>query len=885
MEVEMSEKQVTITLPISGMTCASCVSHVQHALQGVEGVETAVVNLATEQATVQYAPELVSLPALSRAVQGAGYEVAAEVKSLPIGGMTCASCVAHVERALSELPGVLEVNVNLATEKATVTYLPGDAGMADFRRAVADAGYEVLPTPALSGSEGEEERAEEELSREVRKMRDARRRMLLAWAFTAPIILWMLPEMIAGIAWPDMTVFKLGMLLLAAPVLFWVGRRTYVAAWSSTVHGAPNMDALIALGTGASFLTGIATFFAPIPSYAGVSAMIMAFHLTGRYVEASAKGRASQAIRQLLELGAKTARVVVDGQEREVPIDAVQVGDVMIVRPGEQIPTDGVVVEGESAVDESMATGESMPVTRRPGDEVIGATINQDGLLHVRATRVGKDTFLAQVVRLVEQAQGTKVPIQAFADRVTAVFVPIVVGVALLTFLGWLFFPGALRPIVEWASGFLPWVDPGLNTFTLALITTVSVLVIACPCALGLATPTALMVGSGIGAENGILIRSGEAIQAMRDVRVVVFDKTGTLTQGQPRVTDEIPNSKSQIANRKSQIANGQISKSANQQISKSQIANGQIADGRLGEGGVQLSTSNLQSSTLLRWAASVEVGSEHPLGKAIVRRAEERGLALGELDDFEAVRGKGVRGLVDGRGVLVGTPAFLKEHGVAVEEMEAQMRRLENEGKTAMSVAVDGELIGLLAVADTLKEEAVEAVRELKSLGLETAMLTGDNRHTAQAIARQVGIDHVLAEVLPEDKLIEVRRLQGETKGLVAMVGDGINDAPALTQADVGIAIGTGTDVAIEAADITLVRGDLGGVVSAVRLSRATFNKVLQGLFWAFFYNVVMIPLAILGMMHPVLAEIAMAISSVTVVTNANLLRRVNIRPQYQEG
>jgi Cu+-exporting ATPase len=847
----MSTKQVT--MPIQGMTCASCVAHVAHGLEEVPGVAEVQVNLATEKATVAFDNGPVPLPTLVQAVQETGYDVATEKVSLPIGGMTCASCVAHVEEALAQTPGVLNVNVNLATEKASVEYIPTLTGLSDFRRAVADVGYEVLPTA--------EERAEEELSREVRKMRAARRRMILAWAFTGPIILWMLPEMLFGLAWPNEMVFKLGMLLLAVPVLFWVGQHTYVAAWRSSIHGAPNMDALIAMGTGASFLTGIATFFAPIPTYAGVAAMIMAFHLTGRYVEASAKGRASQAIRKLLELGAKTARILErmengEWREREVSIDEVQPGDVMVVRPGEKIPTDGVVVEGESAMDESMATGESMPVNKHPGDEVIGATVNQDGLLKVRATRVGKDTFLAQVVRMVEEAQGTKVPIQAFADRVTAVFVPIVIGVALLTFLAWFLFPDALRPIAEWAASFLPWVNPNLNTFTLALITTVSVLVIACPCALGLATPTALMVGSGIGAENGILIRSGEAIQAMRDVRVVVFDKTGTLTKGKPEVTDQITNHKSQITNHES----------ANQRISES-------AD-----------------DELLQWAASVEIGSEHPLGKAIVRRAEEQGLApstslrtgLGELRDFEAVRGKGVRGTVNGKSVLVGSRALLEEHSVAVTAMEDEMRRLEDEGKTAMLVAVDGELLGLLAVADTLKEDAVAAIRELRALGLQTAMITGDNQRTARAIGLQVGIDHVLAEVLPEAKLLEVQRLQAETDGLVAMVGDGINDAPALTQADVGIAIGTGTDIAIEAADITLVRGDLSGVVSAVKLSRATFNKVMQGLFWAFFYNVVMIPLAILGVMHPVLAEIAMASSSVTVVTNANLLRRVDIRPSY---
>ncbi len=843
-----------IALPVQGMTCASCVAHVEKALHNVKGVTGVNVNLATEKASVEFSPGGMEVGDLISAVRATGYDVPTQTVSLSIGGMTCASCVAHVEGRLARTPGVVSVSVNLATEKASVEYIPSAVGLPDFHRAVAEAGYEVLPTA--------EEQAEEELSREVRKMRDARRRMILAWLFTSPIIVWMLPEMILGVAWPNATIFKLGTLLLAAPVLFWVGQRTYTAAWSSTVHGAPNMDALIAMGTGASFLTGIATFFAPIPTYAGVSAMIMAFHLTGRYIEARAKGRASQAIRKLLELGAQTAQVLVDGVERQTPIDAVQVGDVMVVRPGEKIPTDGVVIAGESAVDESMATGESLPVNKRPGDEVIGATLNQDGLLRVRATRVGKDTFLAQVVRLVEQAQGTKVPIQAFADRVTAVFVPIVIAVALLTFMAWFLFPDTLRPVVEWAAGFLPWVNPNLDTFTLALTTTVSVLVIACPCALGLATPTALMVGSGIGAENGILIRSGEAIQLMRDVRVVVFDKTGTLTKGQPEVTDQISN----IRYQKRQSA----------------------------------------AQELLYWAASVEVGSEHPLGKAIVRRASEQGLALGELVGFEAVRGKGVRGVVDGKSVLVGSRALLEEHGVAVAVLEDEMRRLEDEGKTAILVAVEadsgdgqghlrpGELLGLLAVADTLKEDAVAAVSELQALGLQVAMLTGDNQRTAQAIARQAGIAHVLAEVLPDEKLAEVQRLQGpggpfkslgdrHPTGLVAMVGDGINDAPALAQADVGIAIGAGTDIAIEAADVTLVRGDLSGVVSAVMLSRATFNKVVQGLFWAFFYNVVMIPLAILGMMHPVLAEIAMATSSITVVANANLLRRVDVRPEYE--
>jgi len=813
-----------LTLSIQGMTCASCVSHVEGALKSVPGAVTANVNLATERAMVQFDPERVKLADLVTAVRDVGYDVAMEKITLPIGGMTCASCVSHVERALRSVDGVVSATVNLATEKATVEYLPGVAGLADFKRAVADVGYEVLEI------EEEVEEAEEE-----RKMAQARRRMLLAWALTIPIVLWMLTEMIFGIAWPNRLVFDLGMIVLATPVLFWAGRHTYRSGYSSVTHGSANMDVLISMGTGVSFLTGPATFFAPIANYAGVSAMIMAFHLTGRYVEATAKGRASQAIRKLLELGAKTAHILVDGEEQEVSIDEVRVGDVMVVRPGEKIPTDGLVIEGESAIDESMATGESMPVNKQPGDEVIGATVNQEGLLKVEATKVGKDTFLSQVIKLVEECQGSKVPIQEFADRVTGVFVPIVIGIAILTLIVWLVFPNMLRPILLWAQGFLPWVEPNLGTVTLAIVATVAVLVIACPCALGLATPTALMVGSGIGAENGVLIRHGEAIQTLKDMHTIVFDKTGTITKGRPEVTDVV-------------------------------------------------SINGFDEEAVLHLAGSAERGSEHPLGRAIVERAEARGLTLAEPQEFQAVRGKGVMASVDGDRVLVGSRRLMREHEIDPIPLEVELVRLEEEAKTAMLVSTNGALAGVIAVADTLKEDSIQAIQELEQLGLETAILTGDNQRTAEAIARKVGISRVLAEVLPDGKVEVIQELQ-EKVGLVAMVGDGINDAPALTQANVGIAIGTGTDIAIEASDVTLVRGDLSGVVTAVKLSRATFTKIKQNLFWAFFYNVVMIPLAIVGLMHPVLAEIAMATSSVTVVSNANLLRRVNVRPSYERS
>jgi Cu+-exporting ATPase len=839
-----------VTLPVEGMSCASCVGHVEKALKGVAGVEDAHVNLATERASVSFGSRQTGVDELIRAVRDVGYDVPTESTILSIGGMTCASCVGHVEKALNQVPGVVEARVNLATERASVEYIPGMVTRDDFEQAVAAVGYAVLP------EEVEVPVGEAEADPEIRKMQAAQRRMQIAWAFTVPIIAWMLAEMLFGITWPNQTIFDLGMILLALPVLLWVGRKTYTNAWNALKHGTANMDTLIAMGTGVSLLTGPATFFSPVANYAGVAGMIMAFHLTGRYVEETAKGRASQAIRKLLELGAKTARVVVDGREVEVPIEEVQVGDIMLVRPGEKIPTDGVVTEGDSAVDESMATGESMPVNKQPGDEVIGATVNQEGLLKVQATRIGKDTFLSQVIKLVEEAQGTKVPIQEFADRVTGVFVPVVIAIAVTTLLAWLFVPGLMEPLVRFGT-FLPWVDPNLGIVTLAVVSVVAVLVIACPCALGLATPTALMVGSGMGAENGILIRSGAAIQTLKDVHTVVFDKTGTITQGKPAVTDVV------ISERLS--------------VNSEQLA---VAGGPAPATG-QTDHWPLNTDHLLWFAASVERGSEHPLGRAIVERAEAENIVLSEPVEFQAVRGKGVQGRVDGYVVRVGSRKLMVENGIDPSPFEDDMQRLEGEAKTAMLVAADRAIIGIVAVADTLKEDSVAAISELHGMGVETAMITGDNQRTAEAIARQVGIDRVLAEVLPDGKVQEIRRLQDEI-GLVAMVGDGINDAPALTQANVGIAIGTGTDIAIEASDVTLVRGDISGVVSAIKLSRATFRKIKQNLFWAFFYNVAMVPLAVIGWMHPVLAEVAMATSSITVVSNANRLRNEDIRPSY---
>lgn len=820
-----------LDLAIEGMSCASCVNHVQKAISKVDGVQEVHVNLATEKATLWFDPGLATRDVVE-AVQAAGYGVKVETVNLDIRGMTCAACVAHVQKALAKVPGVVEAKVNLATERATVTLIPGTVTFQGLQMVVSDAGYEVINAPSddVPASEALTTKINDEAER---KTQQARHRMWTAWIFTAVIMGWMIPEMFWGISWPTPLLFNLGMILLALPVLFWVGRRTYSSGIRAALHGYANMDTLITLGTGASLLTGPLSFVAPVANYAGVAAMIMAFHLTGRYIEERAKGRASQAIHKLLELGAKTARVERDGQEIELPIENVRVGDLLIVRPGEKIPTDGVVVWGESAVDESMATGESMPVNKQPGDEVIGATVNQNGLLKVRATRVGRDTFLAQVVQLVEQAQSTKVPIQAFADKVTAVFVPVVIVIAVLTLAAHLMFPDLTHTLTA-LGAFLPWVNPELSSVTLAITAMVSVFVIACPCALGLATPTALMVGSGIGAEHGILIRSGEAIQILKEVQIVVFDKTGTLTRGKPDVTDVI------------------ISPEV-----------------------------KLSRDTLLAFAASAEMGSEHPIGRAIVARARQLGLTLSPPISFQVVRGRGIITEIDQHRVLVGSTRMMQEHGIALGPLSEAVTKLESQGKTIMIVAIDNIAQGILAVSDTLKDDAETTITELHRMGIKTALITGDNQRTAEAIAQQVGIDHVVPEVLPEGKVEEIRRLQ-QRFGTVAFVGDGINDAPALTQADVGLAIGTGTDIAIEASDITLVRGALSGVVEAINLSIATFRKIKQNLFWAFFYNLIMVPIAVMGWMHPVLAEIAMATSSITVVTNANLLRRIDIQPKY---
>lgn len=750
--------------------------------------------------------------------------------TIPVQGMSCSSCVAKIEAQLQSLPGVIQASVNFGTEKATVQYLPSVHAIDDLKKAIRDIGYEPL--------EIVDEKAAADYERESRdrEIHGLKIKTIVGVILSVPIFLGSFPD---WFPWtPEILKSPWTLLILTTPVQFWVGWHFHRGFWAALKHSTSDMNTLVSIGTNAAYFYSVALTLFPerltpaglMPMYYyDTAAVLMTLISMGRWLEARARGKTSEAIKKLMGLRAKTARVVRDGDERDIPVAEVSVGDLVVVRPGEKIPVDGTVVEGLSAVDESMLTGESIPIEKKPGDEVIGATLNRTGSFKFRATKVGKETALAQIIKLVEEAQGSKAPIQRLADRIAGVFVPIVLVIAIMTFGLWYF----LGP--EPASIY-------------ALTAFVAVLVIACPCALGLATPTAIMVGTGKGAESGILIKSGGSLERVHKTSTIVFDKTGTLTRGEPAVTD------------------------------------------------IVALYPSVTRDELLRLAASAERGSEHPLGEAIVQKAQQEGLKLDEALDFQAVAGRGIRAKVGGKRVLLGNMKFMEEEGIRIGDEAAKTKQISVTGKTPMLVSIDGRFAGIIGVADTLKPNSTEAVAELHRLGIEVIMLTGDNRRTAEAIARQVGIDRVLAEVLPQDKANEIKKLQAGGR-LVAMVGDGINDAPALAQADVGIAIGTGTDVAMEAADITLIKGDLRAVVTAIQLSKQTMRIVRENLFWAFFYNIALIPVAagILyfvfgsggvpavlqpvfghdGLLSPVLAGAAMALSSVTVVSNSLRLRR----------
>ncbi|MBB5355277.1 Cu+-exporting ATPase [Anoxybacillus mongoliensis] len=791
----------TVTLKVTGMTCAACSARIEKVLNKMDGVE-ATVNLAMEKATVQYDPNKYSLADIEAKIEKLGYGVAAEKVTLDIEGMTCAACATRIEKGLQRMEGVTSATVNLATNSAVVEYKEGVTSVEDILEKMKQLGYKGQ----IRSEEQDDARRKEE------RLKQKQRQLVISILLSLPLLYTMVAHMPfhIGLPMPHLLMNPWFQLLLATPVQFYIGAPFYVGAYRALRNKSANMDVLVALGTSAAYFYSLFETLRALTNheprlYFETSAVLITLVLVGKYFEALAKGRTTEAISKLLSLQAKEATVIRHGEERKVPLEEVMIGDTILVKPGEKIPVDGTVIAGSSSVDESMITGESIPVDKKEGDFVIGATINTNGILTIRAEKVGKDTALANIIKIVEEAQGSKAPIQRMADTISGIFVPIVVGIAVLAFIIWYF---VVAP----------------NDLPTALEVAIAVLVIACPCALGLATPTSIMVGTGKGAEHGILFKGGEYLEGTHKINAVLFDKTGTVTKGKPEVTDVL----------------------------------------------------SFQEH-MLDYAVSAESASEHPLAQAIVAYGKANGIVAQPLTQFSALVGHGVEATVNGKHVLIGTRKLMNERAVNIAEHEPTMIKLESEGKTVMLVAIDGQLAGMIAVADTIKETSKQAIVALKQMGIEVYMVTGDNKRTAEAIAKQVGIEHVYSEVLPEQKATIVEQLQKEGKR-VAMIGDGINDAPALAKADIGMAIGTGADVAIETADVTLVGGDLLHIPKAIELSRQTMRNIRQNLFWALFYNSVGIPVAAAGLLQPWIAGAAMAFSSVSVVTNALRLKRVKL-------
>jgi P-type Cu+ transporter len=842
----MNKHAHELTLPIGGMTCASCVSHVEKALKEVRGVSSVVVNLGTNKATIGYDPAQAGSGAMKKAIRGAGYEVPTLEVTLDVTGMTCASCVGHIEKAIKALEGVEEVTVNLGLNTARVAYIAGVTSAAEMKRAIREVGYAAEDRSAGADALDRERQLREE------EIRQQGRNLLIAGGIGLVVMLGTFYDMIGPLQRiiPEWLSYKWLLGLLTTPIVFGPGRQFFTKSWQGLKHGVTDMNLLYATGIGASYGIAVINTLFPEAGFGGEgavffesAALLTAFIVLGRWLEALTRGRTSEAIRKLMKLQPKIARVMRDGKEAEIPADEVELNDIVLVKPGESIPVDGVVFEGYSAVDESMLTGESLPVEKKAGSSVTGGTMNKTGAFRFKATRVGKDTALAQIIKLVEDAQASKAPIQKLADWVAGHFILGVHLLAVLVFAFWFFF--GYQMFFNPDSSFIlsPYRLGEIGVFGFALLLSVTVLVISCPCAVGLATPSAMMAGTGKAAEYGVLFKGAEAIETATKIQTILFDKTGTLTRGKPSVTDVV------------------------------------VA----GEAG-------LTAAELLRLAASAEKNSEHPLGESIVNAAVERGMDLVKAVNFDSIPGRGILAEVDQQQILLGNRKLMAERKVLFTTLLLKAEELEKDGKTVMFAAVNGKPAGLIGVADTLKEHAAEAVRRLHSMGMETVMITGDNRRTAEAIARQVGITRVLAEVLPEDKADEVSKLQAAGRK-VAMVGDGVNDAPALARADVGLAIGSGTDVAKETGDVILIKDDIRDVVVALEIARATMRKVKQNLFWAFFYNSLGIPIGA-GLFYPAaalvispeLAGLMMALSSVSVTLNTLLLKGFKPKSRYGE-
>ncbi|ELZ44834.1 copper-transporting ATPase [Halorubrum californiense DSM 19288] len=876
----------TTHLDITGMSCANCSATVSDAVGSIDGVSRADANYATDEATVEYDPDATSLAAIYDAIEEAGYGAVSETATVAITDMSCANCADANRDALESVPGVVDADVNYATDEAQVRYNPAETSLSALYDAVEDAGYSPVREsegPDGEGADGEDDGSGESARDAARnaEIRKQRRLTLFGAALSAPLLFFLVDNLLLGGAIVPDGVFGLDIhwvaFALATPVQIVLGRPFYVNSYKALVtNGRANMDVLIALGSTTAYVYSVAVLLDLIAGsvYFDTAALILVFITLGNYLEARSKGQAGEALRKLLQMEADTATLVdEDGNEDEVPIDEVEVGDRMKVRPGERIPTDGVVVEGQSAVDESMVTGESVPVEKSEGDEVVGSTINENGLLVVEATKVGADTALQQIVQTVKEAQSRQPDIQNLADRISAYFVPAVIANALVWGVVWFLFPETLAAFVDrlplWgqvAGGPAP-VGGTVSVFEFAVVVFASSVLIACPCALGLATPAATMVGTTIGAQHGVLFKGGDVLERAKDVDTVVFDKTGTLTAGEMELTDAVALGDQRVPD------GGAVAEGEDAPVTGDDAATDARAD----------------EDEVLRLAASAERGSEHPLARAIVDGAEARGLALGDPEDFENVPGHGVKATVEGSRILVGNRKLLRDNGIDPSTAAETMERLESEGKTAMLVARvpagadEGELLGVVADADTVKPSATDAVSQLRDRAIDVMMITGDNERTARAVAEEVGIDpeNVRAGVLPEDKSDAVEAIQSDGRRAM-MVGDGVNDAPALAVAYVGTAIGSGTDVAIEAADVTLMRDDPLDVVKAIRVSDATLRKIKQNLVWALGYNTAMIPLASLGLLQPVLAAGAMAFSSVSVLTNSLLFRRYDPDEDY---